>query len=229
MTEISKQVQEQLFAMQDLKYKDFHAKLIPNIDPDRVIGVRTPELRKFAREFSKTEASVDFLKLLPHQYYEENNLHGALIASYKDYDSAVSAVSEFLPYVDNWATCDMLSPKVFKSHLPELLEHIKTWLCSEHEYTVRFGIKMLMDFYLDEAFDISYMDMVAGVRREEYYIRMMIAWYFATAMAKQYDHAVKYIDQRRLEPWVHNKTIQKAIESFRITDEQKIYLQKLKV
>jgi len=228
-TMIESYVREQLFLLRDLKYRDFNSKLIPNIDPQKVIGIRTPELRKFAHAFAKTDAAAEFLRCLPHTYHEENQLHGEIISLYKDYNTAIDAVNRFLPYIDNWATCDMLSPKVFKKHLPELLEHIKVWLGSNHEYTVRFGIKMLMDHYLDEAFDAEYPEMVSSVRREEYYIRMVIAWYFATALAKQYDHAIVYIEERRLDPWTHNKTIQKAIESYRVTDEHKEYLRKLKV
>ncbi len=226
---IAEQVQKALFELRDIKYKEFHSKLIPNIEPDRVIGVRTPQLRKLARELAGGDTAKHFIKLLPHEYYEENNLHGAIISLFKEYDRAVVAVNDFLPYVDNWATCDMLSPKVFKKHTSELIGRIEEWLGSEHEYTVRFGIKMLMELYLDEKFDTTYSDMVAAVRRDEYYIKMMAAWYFATALAKQYDCAVKYIEQRRLDAWTHNKSIQKAIESYRVTDEHKKYLRTLKV
>ena len=169
------------------------------------------------------------MKILPHKYYEENNLHGFLIETMKDYNQVIAALDAFLPYVDNWATCDLMSPKIFKKHLPELREQIQVWMASSHTYTIRFGIEMLMSFYLDEQFQPEYLDWVADVQSEEYYVNMMIAWYFATALAKQYDAALPYIQQHRLEPWTHNKAIQKAIESYRITDEQKDYLRSLKV
>lgn len=219
---------EQLFELQDLSYKEFHAKLIPTINPDTIIGVRTPQLRKIAKEFSKSPEASVFLKQLPHTYYEENNLHGFLIEQMKDYDVCIQALHDFLPYVDNWATCDMMSPKILKKHLPKLLEHIKVWIGSEHVYMIRFGIKMLMEFYLDEHFKEEYLELVAGVRSEEYYIKMVVAWYFATALAKQYESAVRYVEEHRLDVWTHNKTIQKAVESYRITTGQKEYLRTLK-
>lgn len=215
--------------MQDIKYREFHCKLMPTVNPEAVIGVRTPELRKYAREFSKTPDAKVFFQILPHQYYEENNLHGFLIEGIKDYKSCVAALQEFLPYVDNWATCDLMKPQVFKKHLPELLEEIRKWICSDHTYTIRFGIGMLMSFYLDEAFDREYPELVAGVRSQEYYVNMMAAWYFATALTKQYETVLPYIENRRLDDWTHNKAIQKAVESSRITDEQKAYLRTLKV
>ena len=219
---------EQLFELQDTSYKEFHAKLIPTINTDTIIGVRTPQLRKIAKEFSKSPEASVFLKQLPHTYYEENNLHGFLIEHMKDYHTCIQALHDFLPYVDNWATCDMMSPKILKKHLPELLEHIKVWIGSEHVYIIRFGIKMLMEFYLDEHFKEEYLELVAGVRSEEYYIKMVVAWYFATALAKQYESAVRYVEEHRLDVWTHNKTIQKAVESYRITTEQKEYLRTLK-
>ena len=221
-------ITEQLFSMQDEKYKLFNCKLIPTVDPDTMIGVRVPMLRKLAKELNGTTEAQAFLSELPHKYYEENNLHAFLIALTKDYDNCIAELEQFLPYIDNWATCDGLSPKVFKKHLPELLEHIKVWIASEHTYTVRFAIGMLMQFYLDDAFDKQYTDLVAAVQSEEYYVNMMRAWYFATALAKQYDTAVMYLENQRLDVWTHNKTIQKAIESYRITDEQKQYLRSLK-
>ena len=219
---------EQLFELQDLDYKAFHAKLIPAINPDTIIGVRTPALRKMAKEFSKSPEASVFLKQLPHTYYEENNLHGFLIEQMKDYNVCMQALDDFLPYVDNWATCDMMSPKILKKHLPEVLEHINVWIGSEYIYMVRFGIKILMEFYLDEHFKNEYLELVAAVRSEEYYIKMVVAWYFATALAKQYDSAVRYVEECRLDVWTHNKTIQKAVESYRITQEQKEYLRTLK-
>lgn len=226
---IEQMVQAQLFAMQDLQYHDFHCKLMPTVKPETVIGVRTPELRKFAKSFSKTPEAEAFCKILPHRYYEENNLHGFLIETIKDYGQTVAALNTFLPYLDNWATCDLMRPKVFQKHLPELLEQIKKWIASDHIYTIRFGIEMLMTFYLDDQFQLEYLEWVANVRSEEYYVNMMIAWYFATALVKQYEAALPYIQQYRLEPWTHNKTIQKAIESYRVTDEIKGHLKSLKL
>ena len=222
-------IRARLFELQDLSYRDFQCKLMPTVDPDTVIGVRTPELRKLAKSFSKEPEAEAFLRTLPHRYYEENNLHGFLIETMKDYSQVIAALDAFLPYVDNWATCDLMSPKIFKKHLPELREQIQVWMASSHTYTIRFGIEMLMTFYLDEQFQPEYLDWVADVHSEEYYVNMMIAWDFATALAKQYDAALPYLQEHRLEPWTHNKAIQKAIESYRITDEQKAYLRSLKV
>ena len=221
-------IRARLFELQDLSYRDFQCKLMPTVDPDTVIGVRTPELRKFAKAFGKEAEAADYLKILPHKYYEENNLHGFLIEGMKNYEQAVAALNAFLPYVDNWATCDQIRPKVFKKHLRELREQIQVWMASSHTYTIRFGIEMLMTFYLDEQFQPEYLEWVADVHSEEYYVNIMIAWYFATALAKQYDAALPYLQEHRLEPWTHNKAIQKAIESYRITDEQKAYLRSLK-
>ncbi len=221
-------IQSRLFQLQDLKYKDFHCRLMPNVDPDRVIGVRTPQLRHLAKELSGTPEAASFLRELPHRYYDENNLHGFLISNGKDYLWVMARLEEFLPFVDNWATCDLLSPKSFKKHLPELLEPIKGWLASDHEYTVRFGIGTLMSFYLDNAFSPEYLDWVAAIHREEYYVNMMIAWYFATALAKQYDWTLPYLQARRLDPFTHNKTIQKAVESTRLTQAQKADLRALR-
>lgn len=222
------QIKEALFSMQDLEYKRFHSKLMPTIDPDTIIGVRTPQLRAFAKKISKEENTDIFLKTLPHEYYEENNLHAFLIEQIKDYEECISQIDIFLPFVDNWATCDMMRPKCFKKHTDELLDKIQEWLKSDHSYTIRFGIEMLMVFFLDEKFDKQYLEMVATVESNEYYVNMMIAWYFATALAKQYVSTVPYIEERRLPVWVHNKTIQKAVESYRITEEQKSYLKQLK-
>lgn len=229
MSNMEQTVQAQLFALQDPQYRDFHCRLMPTVDPDTVIGIRTPELRKFAKSFGKTPEAAEFLQILPHKYYEENNLHGFLIENMRDYGQVIAALDTFLPYVDNWATCDLMRPRVFRKHLPELREQIKVWMASDHTYTIRFGIEMLMTFYLDEEFQPEYLKWVAGVRSQEYYVNMMIAWYFATALAKQYDAALPYIQQRSLEPWTHNKAIQKAIESYRVTDEQKACLRSLKV
>lgn len=228
MKSIELHIQEKLFGLQDLKYKEFQCKLMPTVSPETVIGVRTPELRKMAKGLSMEPEIKEYLEILPHRYYEENNLHGFLLERLEDYYEAVAAVDEFLPYVDNWATCDSMKPKVFKKHLPELLTNIQKWISDQHTYTVRFGIGMLMGFYLDDEFSIEYPEWVAGIRSEEYYINMMIAWYFATALAKQWNAVIPYIEERRLDKWTHNKTIQKAVESYRITKEQKAYLRTLK-
>lgn len=229
MNSIEREVQNRLFSMQDLKYKEFHSKLMPTIEPDTIIGIRTPELRRFAKEFAKQPGSEEFIKVLPHKYYEENNLHGFLIEAMKDYDRVIYELDRFLPYVDNWATCDLMRPKVFKKHLSELIGQIKLWIKSEHTYTIRFGIEMLMTFYLDENFSPEYLNIAAEVKSEEYYVNMMIAWYFATALAKQYEIVLPYIEEQKLDSWTHNKAIQKAVESYRITPEQKEYLKTLKV
>lgn len=228
-TKESSQIQEQLLALQDLSYKEFHTRLMPSVNPDKVIGVRTPALRKLSKELWGTKEATVFLKDLPHKYYEEDNLHGFLIEKINDYEETIQALDEFLPYVDNWATCDMMSPKIFKKHLQKLLEQIKLWIASNHAYTIRFGMKMLMSYYLDEHFSTEYLDMVVAVQSEEYYVKMMVAWYFATALAKQYKATLPYIEEKALEPWIHNKTIQKAVESNRMTNEQKEYLKTLKM
>lgn len=223
------QVQKELFDMQDEGYRAFHSKLIPNIDPERIIGVRTPQLRSYAKSLAKQPEAAVFLQQLPHTYYEENNLHAFLIEQIKDYDTCVAQWNRFLPYVDNWATCDMPSPKVFKKHLQELLPQIRTWMDSGETYTVRFGIGMLMRLYLEpDTFSVEYLQWVADVRSEEYYVNMMVAWYFATALAKQWEATVPYIEERRLTQWCHNKSIQKAVESNRITPGQKDYLRGLR-
>ena len=221
-------IQTALFALRDPAYQAFQSKLIPTIDPQTVIGVRMPALRKLAREIAGTPVAGGFLQELPHRYYEENNLHGLLISAIPDYDGAVAALETFLPYVDNWATCDSMSPAVFKRHLPQLRDQCRRWLDSDHTYTVRYGIGMLMRHFLDDAFSPEYLEWVAGVHSSEYYVNMMIAWYFATALAKQYDASLPYLEQRRLDRWTHNKTIQKAVESYRITPEQKGYLRSLR-
>ena len=229
MGDLEQKVQKQLMAMQDLKYRDFQCKLMPTVASDTVIGVRTPELRKFAKEFSKKPDVDEFLKILPHKYYEENNLHGFLIETIKDYDRVITELDAFLPYVDNWATCDLMRPKIFQKHLEELLGKIKEWINDDHTYTIRFGIEMLMSFYLDDQFCPEFLELVSYVQSEEYYVNMMVAWYFATALAKQYDDTLPYIEQHRLSKWTHNKAIQKAVESYRISDGQKTYLRTLKV
>ena len=229
MADINERIRERLFELQDLKYRDFNSSLIPTVDKETVIGVRTPQLRKLAKELSKDPDIENFLRTLPHKYFEENNLHGLIIEAMKYYDRCVAEMKLFLPYIDNWATCDIISPKIFKKHLPELLDEIKVWIGSDHTYTVRCGIEMLMSFYLDDEFKPEYPEMVAGVKSEEYYVNMMIAWYFATALAKQYDAVLPIIEEKRLEKWTHNKAIQKSVESYRITPEQKVYLKTLKI
>ncbi len=222
-------IRERLLKMQDLSYKQFQSKLMPTVDPERIIGVRTPDLRSYAKELQGTKEAEDFLKKLPHRYYEEDNLHGLLTEKIKDFEECIEAIEAFLPYVDNWATCDMLSPKVFLKQLPRLEEKILQWLSSEHTYTVRFGVNQLMKHYLGEAFEPKYLEWAAKLPSEEYYIRMAVAWYFATALAKQYEATLPYLTEQRLERWTHNKTIQKAIESYRITEEQKAFLRTLKI
>lgn len=221
-------ITEQLFALQDLEYKQFHSKLMPTINPDVIIGVRTPQLRKFAKQIAKSTEVECFMQQLPHQYYEENNLHGFLIETIKEFDVCIAALNEFLPQVDNWATCDMMAPKVLKKDLPKLYEWVKIWMASGETYTIRFGVNMLMKYFLDEAFLPEYPELVASIRSEEYYVKMVVAWYFATALAKQYDAVLPYLKEQKLEVWTHNKTIQKAVESYRITPEQKEYLKTLK-
>ena len=229
MTDTEKYVREKIFLMQDLKYKEFHSKLIPTVESDLVIGVRTPELRKFAKEFSKTDMAGEFLQILPHKYYEENNLHAFIISSLKDFDETVEYLNAFLPFVDNWATCDMMRPVVFKKHRSELLAEIEKWLKSNETYTIRFAIEMLMVHFIEEGFDISYPQKVAEIRSDEYYVKMMIAWYFATALAYRYEEILPFIENKNLDPWTHNKAIQKSVESYRITTEQKEYLKTLKI
>ncbi|MCR5409919.1 MAG: DNA alkylation repair protein [Lachnospiraceae bacterium] len=214
---------------QDLKYRDMQVKIIPNIDPGSVIGVRTPELRAMAKDILRSGDYKSFLKDLPHKYFEENQLHAFIISGIKDADECMGELERFLPYVDNWATCDQMSPKVFKKHKEMLLEPIKKWLSSDKTYTVRFGVGMLMEHFLDDDFDPKYPEMVADIRSEEYYVRMMQAWYFATALAKQYERVLPYIEEKRLDVWTHNKAIQKSVESYRISDEQKQYLRTLRI
>ena len=226
---ITEDIKKELYALQDVEYRDFQSGLIPNVEKDYFIGVRTPELRKMAKVMAKREDIDEFLSELPHSTFDENQLHAFIISEIKDYDKCISEIEKFLPYVDNWATCDQMSPKVFKKNRAFLLSQIKVWIKSDKTYTVRFAIGMLMSHFLDEDFDESYLLMVAEVRSEEYYINMMIAWYFATALAKQYETALPYIQERRLDAWTHNKAIQKSVESRRITDEQKEYLKGLKV
>ena len=223
-----KEILEKLYAHQDKEYASFQAKLTPNVDKDLFIGVRVPEVRIIAKEL-KDNPNVDaFYNELPHKYYDENMLHGCLIMQMKDYDSCIKEVDRFLPYVDNWAVCDIMSPKCFKKHKEELLIKIKEWCKTKKTYTIRFGIEMLMSHFLDEDFKEEYLNIVTPIKSDEYYVNMMIAWFFATALAKQWDSTIKIIEKKILSSWVHNKTIQKAIESYRITNEQKEYLRKLR-
>ena len=219
---------QRLSELSDPTYRDFHAGLIPNISPETILGVRVPTLRKLARELRGSPEAQEFMAALPHEYYDENCLHGLLINDIKDFGATVSALDTFLPYVDNWAVCDLISPRSFKSRPPELAAHVHRWLESSHSYTVRFGIGVLMSFYLDEGFEPAQLEAVAERCCEEYYVNMMVAWYFATALAKQPEAALPYIENRRLSRWTHNKAIQKSIESRRIPDETKAYLKTLR-
>ena len=223
-----KRIKEELFRLQDTGYRDGQAMIIPTVDPETFIGVRTPALRAYAKELLKSGDVSEFLRDLPHAHFDENQLHAFIISELKDFDECLAEVNRFLPYVDNWATCDQLSPKVFKKHRPELLESIRIWIASDEAYTIRFGIGMLLAHYLDDAFDPAYLGMVAPIRSDEYYVNMMIAWYFATALAKQWDAALPYIELQRLDVWTHNKAIQKSVESRRIAPEQKEYLKGLR-
>lgn len=219
-----------LFALQDEEYRAFHSKLMPQISPERIIGVRTPKLRAYAREVAKMSCAKEFLEELPHFYYEENNLHGALLSLfYKDVEEYLFQVEKFLPYIDNWATCDMMAPKVFKKNLPLVYEKVKGWLKSGQTYTVRFGIVTLLGYFLDDAFLPEMLSLVAGVESEEYYVKMAVAWYFSIALVKQYDTAIDYFTNPVLEPWTHNKALQKATESLRIDRQTKEYLKSLKI
>ena len=221
-------VYERLIACSDEQYKEFQSKLVPNIPKETVLGVRTPDMRRIAKEIRGTEEAEGFLAELPHKFYEENLVHFFLIAMIKDFDQCVQAVETFLPYVDCWPVCDQSTPKVFAKNHEKLLPLIRKWMDSDHVYTARFGIRMLMNEFLGEDFQPEYLAWVAGVQGEDYYIKMMVAWYFATALAKQYDESVVYIEKRRLEPWTHKKAIQKAVESFRVTEAHKEYLKMLR-
>ncbi len=207
------------------KYRDFSSKLMPTVDKSKVIGIRIPILRKYAKSLEDYD---NFLTELPHKYFEENNLHAFLIERENDFDKCIEKLDAFLPYVDNWATCDSMKPKVWKKEPEKLLTHIKRWLKSKDVYTIRYAINLLMSFYLDDNFSESYLKIVANIKSDEYYINMMRAWYFATALAKQYDATLPYIENKKLDTWTHNKTIQKAIESYRISKEQKQYLRTLR-
>lgn len=221
-------IQKKLLEMQDIEYKNFHSKLMPTIDDERIIGIRVPALRKFAKTLFKQDIKNSFMNNLPHYYYEENNIHAFLIERIDDFDEALEETNKFLPYIDNWATCDMFSPKVFGKNKERLIEEIKKWLSSSEPYTIRYAIGMLMRYFLDEDFKSEYAQWVAAVKTDEYYVKMMKAWYFATALAKQYDIAVTYISNHVLDETEHRMTIQKAIESHRISDTRKQILKKYK-
>lgn len=222
-------INDRLHELSDADYREFHAKLVPNISPDSIIGVRIPILKKLAKDFCSDPAKEDFMKALPHKYYEENQLHIMMICMERDFDTCISKLRDFLPYADNWAVTDQSSPKCFKKKHNELLPIITEWLASEHVYTARYAINIFMREFLDEDFDINYPEIISKKRGDDYYLKMMIAWYFATALAKRYDETVTFLEERKLDVWTHNKTIQKAVESYRITDEQKAYLRTLKI
>ena len=226
---IVREIKDELMKLQDLKYRDMQIKIIPSVEADAIIGVRTPELRKLAKQFAKREDVSEFLQALPHQYFDEDQLHAFIISEMKDYDACMAELERFLPYVNNWATSDQMSPKVFKKNRKDLLKHVNKWIKSKKTYTIRYGVGMLMEHFLDEDFDPKYPEMVSKLRSEEYYVNMMIAWYFATALAKQYDAVLPYIEEKKLDVWTHNKAIQKSVESYRITPEQKEYLKSLKI
>ena len=222
-------IQEKLFELQDLNYKDFHSKLMPTICKDKIIGVRVPQLRKFAKELNKSNLKADFLNSLPHKYYEEDNLHAFLIKQIKDFDECISALDNFLLYVDNWATCDMMTPKVLGKNLDLLYEKIQEWIKSKHTYTIRFAIVTLMKFFMDERLDKKHLSLILKIKTDEYYINMAIAWYLATALSSRWDVVIPYIEKQKFDKRVHNKAIQKAVESYRITKEQKDYLKTLRI
>lgn len=229
MSDIIKEIETELFAFQDEKYRDFSTSLVPTLDKSVFIGVRSPELRKLAKKYAKDERIEEFLSALPHKYQEENTLHGFIISLEKNFDKAIAETERFMPYINNWAVCDGISPKIFENNKPELLEYIKKWIKSDETYTVRFAIGMLMRHFLDEEFEAWQMELVISVDSEEYYIRMMQAWYMATALAKQYDAAFEVIKAKKLPKWTHNKSIQKAVESYRITDERKALLKTCRI
>ena len=221
-------IYDRLLKHQDEKYREFQSKLVPNIPKETILGVKTPDMRAITKEVFGTPEADEFLKTLPHACYEENLVHFFLIAKIKDFDACVEAVERFLPYVDCWPVCDQSSPKVFTKHHDRLLPYIRKWIASDHVYTSRFGMRMLMNEFLGGDFKEEYLGWVAEKQGEDYYLKMMVAWYFATALAKQYDASIVYFEQKKLDPWTHKKAIQKAIESFRVSDEHKAYLKTLR-
>lgn len=222
---IKSSIQKTLVSMGEEEYREFSSSLMPTVEKSKVIGIRMPILRKYAKGLENYE---DFLNELPHKYFEENNLHAFLIEREGDFDKCIKLIDTFLPYIDNWATCDSMKPKVLEKESGKLLKHIKKWIQSKDVYAVRYAINLLMCFYLDENFDEEYLLLVANIRSDAYYINMMRAWYFATALAKRYKETLTYIENNVLDIWTHNKTIQKAIESLRISEDQKQYLKTLK-
>lgn len=229
MTDVDILVRNRLFGLRDENYRDFHSVLMPTVDKDKIIGIRVPDLRKLSKELIKDGTGLEFIKILPHKYYEEDNIHAFIIEQIKDFEICLNETERFLPFIDNWATCDMFSPKVFSKHTDVIYRKSIEWINSDKTYTIRYGIGMLMRYFLDQNFNDEILKIVSGIKSEEYYVNMMIAWFFATALAKQYDTAVKYIENQDLSPWVHNKTIQKAIESNRISAETKVYLKTKKL
>ena len=221
-------IYERLLSYQDEKYKDFQSKLVPNIDKKTIIGVRTPQMRKIVKEIYGTKEATICLQTLPHQYYEENLIHFFLISKIKDFDECVKEVEKFLPYINCWPVCDQTTPLVFKKNHDKLLPLIKKWINSNHVYTARFGMRMLMNEFLNDDFKEEYLEWVSSKSGDDYYLKMMAAWFFATALAKQYNATIKYIKNRCLDPWIHQKTIQKAVESYRVSDEHKEYLKKFR-
>ncbi len=229
MTDSENYVKERLFDLQDKKYRDFHSSLMPTVDKDKIIGVRVPELRKLAKELYKNGTGEEFIKNLPHTYYEEDNIHAFIVEQIKDFEVCLHETERFLPYIDNWATCDMFSPKVFAKNIDIIYSKSLEWIALDKTYTIRYGIGILMRYFLDENFNEDVLKIVSEIKSTEYYVNMMIAWFFATALTKQYDSAIKYVENKRLDAWVHNKTIQKSIESNRISKNTKNYLRTLKI
>lgn len=223
------EIKKNLFKYQDKKYQKFESSLIPNVEKKLIIGVKTPILKNMAKEIVKADLSDKYIKMLPHKYFEENQIHSFIISENKDFDECIKNINNFLKYVDNWATCDQLCPKIFKNNKNQLLIHIKKWINIKKTYYIRFGIKMLMSYFLDEDFDKKYLKIVSSIQSDEYYVNMMIAWYFATSLAKQYDDTIVYLEKYKLSPWVHNQTIKKAIESYRVSENNKKYLKSLKM
>ncbi len=221
-------ITQTLFSLKDDTYRDFTSKLVPNIEKDNIIGVRTPTLRNIAKALKGSDIAYEFMSTLPHRYLEENHLHGFLIEYEKDYEKALSLTCDFLPFINNWATCDTTRPKVFKKDLDTLFTYIKKWITSKHTYTIRYAVGLLLSFYLDDKFDKSHLSLVASIKSDEYYVKMMVAWYFATALAKQYETTIPYIENGVIEKWTHNKTITKAVESYRISDDKKAYIKTLR-
>lgn len=222
-------IQERLFNLQDSEYRNFHSKLMPTVSKEKIIGVRTPVLRKLAKEINNSDLKAEFLKTLPHKYYEEDNLHAFLIEQIKDFDECISALDDFLLHIDNWATCDMMTPKILGKYPDKLYSKIQEWISSSHTYTVRFGIVTLMKFFMNDKLDKKHLNSLLTINSDEYYVNMAIAWYLATALASNWDMVIPYIEKQKFSKWIHNKTIQKAIESYRITQDQKTYLKTLKI